>query len=498
MRSSRANRFRFDRLWTGSLAALLFALAGCNHADATADNRVSPVTLTLAFGLSTGSDASSGLPQALELIAGETLIGFGRDGRPLPRLAQGYSLSPDGLHLAIQLRTNAKFHDGSPVTAEDVSKNLKVRLQSTLGAGFGDVADVHALSPAEVEILLKRRSAFVFEALADAGIRGSDVGQGQSNGTGPFKIVHLSESGAEMVANEDYYAGRPLINRIEVRPYSSVRAAWADMLRGRADMLYEVGPDAIEILQPSRAVRVITHLRNYQFVGMLNVRQAKLKDPGFRRALNSAIDRQSLVSDVLKGHGLPADSAVWPSNWAYDSTAPAFAYQPKETGGARTKLTCLLGEVALERFTLAIQQQLQRIGVDLECELLPIAKVLERVRKGDFDLFLIDLQNGPTLLQAYRTWRTGAPRNMGGYSSAKVDAAFDQINASANEDEYRAGVAALQRAIYEDPPALFIAWSERARAVSTRFDVPIEPGRDILGTLRQWKPVPEPALASQN
>ncbi len=44
-------------------------------------------------------------------------------------------------------------------------------------------------------------------------------------------------------------------------------------------MLYEVGPDAIEILQPSKAVRVITHLRNYELFGMLNVRRPKLRDP---------------------------------------------------------------------------------------------------------------------------------------------------------------------------------------------------------------------------
>ena len=45
---------------------------------------------------------------------------------------------------------------------------------------------------------------------------------------------------------------------------------------------------------------------------------------------------------------------------------------------------------------------------------------------------------------------------------------------------YKAGVAAFQRAILDDPPAIFLAWSERARAVSTRFDVPVEPERDIL------------------
>jgi len=204
------------------------------------------------------------------------------------------------------------------------------------------------------------------------------------------------------------------------------------------------------------------------------------------------------VSDVLKGHALPADSAIWPSNWAYDSTAPAFKYEPQKVGGVRTTLSCLLGEAALERFALALQQQLQRIGVDLRCELTSLDVVSERLSKGDFDMFLADFQMGPSLFQTYRNWGTGASRNMGGYSSPKVDAAFDQINASANEDEYRAGVAALQRAIYEDPPAIFIAWSERARAVSTRFDVPIEPGRDILGTLRLWKPVHDQVQATQN
>ena len=54
---------------------------------------------------------------------------------------------------------------------------------------------------------------------------------------------------------------------------------------------------------------------------------------------------------------------------------------------------------------------------------------------------------------------------------------------------------AFQRAIVDDPPAIFLAWSERARAVSTRFEVPVEPGRDILSTLRLWRPVGAPALA---
>ena len=95
---------------------------------------------------------------------------------------------------------------------------------------------------------------------------------------------------------------------------------------------------------------------------------------------------------------------------------------------------------------------------------------------------------GPNLLRPYQFWYTGTPNNWGHYSSPAVDEALDRVRHAANDDEYRAGVAAFQRAMIDDPPAIFLAWSQRARAVSTRFEVPVEPGRDVLGTLRLWRP----------
>ncbi len=76
-----------------------------------------------------------------------------------------------------------------------------------------------------------------------------------------------------------------------------------------------------------------------------------------------------------------------------------------------------------------------------------------------------------------------------------MDAALDSIRHAADDDAYRAGVAAFQRALADNPPAIFLAWSERARAVSTVFDVEVEPGRDPLSTLRLWRPAgAEPIL----
>ena len=72
--------------------------------------------------------------------------------------------------------------------------------------------------------------------------------------------------------------------------------------------------------------------------------------------------------------------------------------------------------------------------------------------------------------------------------SPRLDEALDRIRYAANDEEYRAAVAGLQKATVDDPPAIFLAWGERARAVNRRFDVAAEPNRDPLTTLRLWKP----------
>jgi ABC-type transport system substrate-binding protein len=99
------------------------------------------------------------------------------------------------------------------------------------------------------------------------------------------------------------------------------------------------------------------------------------------------------------------------------------------------------------------------------------------------------------MVRPYWFWHTDGPYNWGKFSSVPVDTALDSIRHAPDDAAYKAGVAAFQRAIVDDPPAIFLAWSERARAVSTRFEVPVEPGRDILSTLRLWRPVGEPRAA---
>jgi len=396
-------------------------------------------------------------------------------------------MAADGLSFRLHLRRGVRFHDGTPVTSDVIRKILLRRLPSELGPAYSDIASIEAPSDYELEFNLRRRSNFVLESLAIP----IEAPSGDSVGTGPFYAAARSDNQVEMQANPSYYGGKPIIDRIVIRSYSSVRAAWADMLRGSVDMLYDVGVDMLDSLQPSNDVEIFTYQRPYVFLLIPNVRRPPFVDAAVRRHMNAAIDRGTLAQHVFRGRAIPADSAVLPSHWAFDSKSPRFLFEPVPIAPYTTvQATCLFADASLERLAIALQQQLRAVGVQMTLEFTSVDRIYERIGVGDFDVILADAIHGPTLLRPYLFWHSGGQFNWGKFSSKAVDAALDAIRGAASDDEYRAGVAAFQRAIVEDPPAIFLAWSERARAVSTRFEVPVEPGRDILSTLRLWRPVP--------
>jgi ABC-type transport system substrate-binding protein len=301
-----------------------------------------------------------------------------------------------------------------------------------------------------------------------------------------------------MLANKGYHGGAPTLDRLLITPYSSVRSAWADLLRGEVDMLYEVGVDAVDLLQPSRDVRVLTFERHYASMVLLNLQRPQLRDPGFRRTLNAAVNRQELVENGLNGRGSPAVGAVWPHHWAYNSAMPEFRYQP-HPAQSPARFSLLYTEPSHERLALLLQRQLQAVGIQVTLETAPIEVALGRAREGDFDAFLIDAVHGPTLVRPSWFWASDGPYNWGRYSSPAVDTALDSIRHAPDDAAYKAGVAAFQKAIVDDPPAIFLAWGERARAVSTRFELPpVEPGVDILPTLRLWRPATDKKRVSPN
>ena len=146
---------------------------------------------------------------------------------------------------------------------------LQAGLPDAMGPAFDDIAEIradlgsgrgiHVASP--VDASCSKRSAP--SSIADP--------TSKESGTGPFSVQARRNGEVEMRANARYYGGKPAIDRVILKPYASVRSAWADMLRGQVDMLYEVGVDALDSLESSNEVNIFTFQRGYAYLLLLNV-----------------------------------------------------------------------------------------------------------------------------------------------------------------------------------------------------------------------------------
>jgi peptide/nickel transport system substrate-binding protein len=302
-------------------------------------------------------------------------------------------------------------------------------------------------------------------------------------------------------ANDHYYLGRPLIDKIVVSTYPTVRAAWAEMLRDHLDMLYDVGTEALDSLDRSTNISLFPYVRRYQYSLVFNTRRADLRSTVVRQALSQAIDRDAIVREALNGHGVPSTGPIWPHHWALAPSSPRPVFDPAGAAKVLTPrhlhFTCLV-PTDFERLALVVKRQLQAVGVTMDVTEMPADRILDAIARRDFDTVIFDLVSGPSVFRPFLVWHS-AEANFSGFASPVVDAALDRIRHASSDDAYRAGVAAFHDATIEDPPAIFLAWSERARAVSKRFVVPdAEPGRDILSTLRFWKLLPAESQASRH
>ena len=196
-----------------------------------------------------------------------------------------------------------------------------------------------------------------------------------------------------------------------------------------------------------------------------------------------------------------------PQHWVYDASLSQVPYDPSlaiallgtpgsgdQLGNreARIAFTCLVPRnfALLERLALVTQKQLYDVGVDMSLESVPIDEFNRRLVEGRFDAAILDLIGGPSIVRVYQFWlspneKTGM--NLFGYSNPTVDRWLLNLRHAPDDNSYRAAAVQLQKVMAEDPPALFIAWNERTRAVNRRFVVPDATDRDVLFTLREWR-----------
>ena len=408
----------------------------------------------------------------------------------------------------MRLRPGVTFHDGTPLTAtvaaEALNRAIARPANRALYSSVADVTSVRAEGDLDVVLDLSQPSAFLPEDL------GVPLSLGPENvGTGPFRVVRRDSDAVELERFDRYYLGPPEIDRVVVLPSENLRTSWTRLLRGEVDMVTDVPPEAVEFIQ-NDDIQVISFRRAFQYLIAFNSASPLFKSAAVRRALNSAVNREALIANVLQKNGAPATGPIWPEHWAYDRTIQPFGYDPRgaisllEAAGftklsvdsssrrppARLRFTCLLPAnfTLLERIGLEVQKQLYDVGVDVQFEALPPEEYNLRIREGRFEAILGEIISGPTFGRPFLFWRSARQfkgLNVFGYENPETERQFQILRNSLNEAAVRSATPRLQRALLEDPPALFLAWSERARAVRRRFDVG-NSDRDPLFTIWQW------------
>jgi peptide/nickel transport system substrate-binding protein len=487
-----------------SLALILISCSETRPTPAEKDSEGQPTTLTIGFPYPSGQDALHGVAQAARLASLEGLTTQNLSGRPVPRLAESWSQSADGLTWTIQLRRTAVFHDGSPVDSTAVKNSLDRFLRTREGRfnpGLQHISSITA-SPHEVSIHLSQRSTLLLDDL-ETPITKVDA-NGTIVGTGPYVVSGTSENEVEMTAFPRYYRGVSAISRIVWRVYPTVRTAWAAAMRGEADFLYEVGPESREFLESEGSVTLYPFLRNYVYALVFNVDRPEFQNPEIRRALNFGVDRNALVDRAFRGHGMAASGPVWPLHWAYDSAGPTYSYNAERAaasldralGGHKLesqrptlKFTCIIPEnfQLWERLALIVQRDLAEIGVHMHLQAVPFPEFNQRISQRNFDAVLMEMVSGFSVSRAFAFWHSTGLHSFSGYRNSSVDAALQDVKQAPNDADFQEAVRRFQQAMFEDPPAIFLAWGESARAVSRRFDVVKAPGGDIRMSIRDWK-----------
>lgn len=502
--------------WLAGLTAIALVCAGVSACDglrqpARTRPDSGPLSLQIGAALPRAGVPGTGVPGVVRRLLTEPALAVNRDGRISPRLADAWEWQENGMVLKLTIPGGIRFHDGSTLDVQTAAAILRQELaRGALAYDSVDRIDTPKAQPNTILIYLRRRDAFLVESLADIPLAKGMVG------TGAFMLDDASvkekdlRGGATLRAFDSYRQGRPAIDRVRVTPYTSLRSAWAAMMRGDINMLYELSRDAADFAEQESTIRTYPYIRPYVFYVAFNMRHPILARRDVRQALSQAIDRDALVKEGMRGRGEPAHGPVWKYHWAYSTAQRTYEHNPEaarlrldaagfapraDVGGrmpSRLRFTCLMfGEdPRFERIALVLQKQLYDIGVDMQIESLPLDRLVERMQAGNFDAFLLEQLSGSLLMWTYTNWRSHHPLRPGegntGYNGA--DAALDRLRTVAiTEAETRSAVGEVQRVFYEDPPALFLAWPETSRAVSAEIGVPYQSNTDIFGRIWSFR-----------
>lgn len=435
----------------------------------------------------------------------ETLVKTNEKGEVLPGLAESWDISEDGKSVTFNLRHDVTFHDGEKFNAEAMAFSLS-RWKNPVVRGRANPFTEQLLANIEVideytlrvdtlftaDLLLSNLLFTGYGAISPKSInehgnsytepQGETAGKSVYQfpiGTGPYKFVSLTPEGMYLERFEDYWAEKPYYAAVQFQFIPEAATRESLLLAGQTDMIVLPPVSDIVALQNNDAVEVLIAPGNRAIYIALNTTREVLQDVRVRQAINYAVDKESIVNDLLFGAATVATSIVSEDSFGHCATGP-YEYNPER---ARE----LLAEAGVSNLTLNFAAPTGRFLQDFQvaqavAAYLSVVGISAEPTTSDYSTYVgqlfvpADAQTldmsmfgyappGPDAALgmyfiSHNTQITPRGLNTAYYNNPEYSALIDEAFTNPDREARAALLCDAQKIIWEDAPWLFLYFQD--------------------------------------
>ena len=481
--------------------------------------------------------AATDVDQDVARLAFSGLTRYDRAGAIVPDLASAFHTESDGRIWTFDIREDATWHDGQPVTADDVV--FTVRLLQDRGY-VGPYSD--AFRGVTVDKISMRSVRFtlpdVYGPFADSttvpllpshllgNVPYAELSRQPFNaspiGTGPFRVTEVDGRQVVLLRNDDFYRtrparGRPYLDKVILRFYPDQSDALLALSRGEVD---GVGGLSSQDGERARSLKsaVLYSLPTDNFVSLfLNVRPEKavFRDRAVRQAIATAIDRGRVLQLAADGRGTVADEFVPSSSWAYVKDVARYTYSTEDAialldgadwkdhdgdgirdkGGQKLAFTISTSdEPARTAAARQIQHDLNAVGMSISVNSMPFGQLVDSVaRQRTFDALLVEIavSGDPDPYTFFHSTEVTDPgHNFSGFSTLPIDRNLEAARRTFDEGARRDLYAPVFQAIAKEVPVVFLYFSDYLYAQSAQVQgqriAPLTDPRERFWNVEDW------------
>ena len=342
------------------------------------------------------------------------------------------------------LRPGVKFHDGAPLTAEDVKATIERNIvpgRTIVQSGFATIESVEIVNPATIRVVTKKPDPLVPVRLAQMGSQilparftteagAKDLAR-KPIGSGAYRFVEwVKDERLVMEANRDWWGWEgkaPSIDRVIWKPIPEDFPRIVALDKGEADVITNVPPDQIKAIESGRLTRVVSTPATRFVAFNMNSTQPPLSDKRVRQALHYAIDVNAIVRNLYGGQGKPFSGGLADTDFGYNAALKPYPYDPARArqllaeagypGGIDVTLHAGLGTMVNDKHLVeAIADMWSKVGIRAKVQMMEMGarqRMLNDRMIPANGLLLANPQS--TLLDADGSlWRIFHPNGLGG------------------------------------------------------------------------------------